>query len=47
MRRQIKRRLSSESSPRAGDQGHFAFQEDVHFDFELAFFFGLPTAVSK
>ena len=44
---QMERCLPAESSPRAGDQGHFAFQLKAHFAVLFDFFFGLAAAVSK
>jgi hypothetical protein len=44
---QVERRLPSEAAPRAGDQGHFAFQLKVHLDFGFGVFLDLPAAVSK
>ncbi len=47
MRCQMEGRSPAQASPRSGDHGHFALQGNVHFDFESAFFLGLPAAVSK
>jgi hypothetical protein len=37
---QVKCSCSAESTPGAGDHGHFAFQLKAHFDFFFGFVFG-------